>query len=183
MYKYFFLITFFPCLFQAAQKKNLLNDRFKSQDSSTIFLAVIFSNTIKASFPENTLKKYYNRESHSFSLDNARLYIELSRGYNAAKNKQIILAKIDTWLKNDSALEAIQIKEKIQIEEVLYKNYNTKSLFKKFLQHKGETWDSLTSWQSYELYIDFINYAENLSPTKSKKLFESLMKGASKLER
>jgi hypothetical protein len=172
----YFLLLLFPCLLQAQQNSKSLSDRFEGKDSSTVFLAVLRSNSLRSVFPEKVFNKYYNKEEHSFKLSYSALYKEIEKYYNHSNQKQFVLNKMDIWLKNDSLLSVIQKKKDVPIEEVLYKNYNTKSLFKKYLRQKDQTWESLTSWQSYELYIDFLNYAESLSELRSKKVFSSLIK-------
>lgn len=170
----FLIIILFPCLLNAQQGQGSLSDRFKGRDSTTVILSIIRCNKLKAFFPKNIFEKYYDVNEHSFKTSFSLIYKEIEKIYNCSNSKYIILNNIDKWLSNDSLLSILEENDLVPIEQGWYNNKHTRRLFNKYLQHRGQTWESLSTWQSYELYIDFLNYAQSLSPVEINDLFRSL---------
>lgn len=186
MFKYLFFIIFTPllgCTQKDIQIDKLLQERFASKDSALVYLAIVRSDKLNKIIPNNTLVKHYSKTEHSFDIENSALFKEFNRYFVSLKNKENVLGVIDMWLHNDSLQKKIEIETNVPFEQVLYENESTRGLVKKYTEQQGQSWESLTSWQSYELYIDFMNLCESLPDKKRSQLFSSLMRTAKKAVR
>lgn len=167
----------------SAQPSDSFSKKFGLHDSVCLFLAILRSDSLRKYFPQTVFTKYYDNETHTFKIGCQPFYKEVEKYYSASRNKQTILRILGKWRCNDSLLNKIQEDKDIQMEEVFYENERTRRLFKKYLRLKEQSWESLSSWQSYELYIDFMNYAASLSLKNSQNLFYSLRKTANRLQK
>ena len=188
--KSFIVTLLFLPFFSLSQKNskdysNALIKRFNKYDSSLIFIAIERSKKLSGYFPKNIFEKYYENDTHNFKTSGAtkvQFMESVKTFYSKAKNKKLILEVIDNWHSNDSLLNNITQDNNIPTEQILFTNKLTNNLFKKYLNRPGKTWESLSSWQSYELYVDFMNYAEKLSKADRAQLFSSLRRTSKKLK-
>lgn len=182
MRKLLFLLILFPNSLIAQNFDLSLGEILKNKDSLVVCLAVTNSKKLQAVLPNRIFGKYQNKETHEFKVGYATIYEQLNKYYISCHDKKQVLTSIKSWLINDSLLNIIQFDTDIQLEEVFFETKHTKSLVTKYLT-KNQSWESLTSWQSYELYLDFMNFTERMTKAERKNLYLSLKETIKKIKR
>ena len=161
-----------------------LDKKLKTCDSTLVFTAIVRSDLLKLYFPSSIANRYYRKEDHTFLFESngkRRFLNDVKKSYNEAKNKKRIINEINLWCEIDSFLTELTKGNNLPSEQILYFTKETNFLFKKFLVNSKQNWESLSTWQSYELYIDFLNYVSKFPYQKRKELFFNLNKTKNKL--
>lgn len=158
----------------------------KDCDSLSVFTTIIRSNKMDGYFPIKVFDKFYNLQEHHILVDRPQqknAFIQfISKFYNQSGHHDVILQLIKYWCRENHFLNNITANPEAPPEAILFYNTQTKFLLEKYLgkNMSRQDWSSLTTYQLYELNIDYLNYTDNLSQIEKNDLHRTLLLTAKK---
>ncbi len=151
-------------------------------DTESVNVMLVRAQSLKRNFPDNVFKKYYDFKTHSLlwsrESDKDSFLRDVKFYFEKSVDKKRIISTINDWCTDDKYLDSLgDIAVEVPVEAILYYTKETNKLVAKFNVNKGsQDWSSLSSYELYELNIDFHNYVALLPASKKKVLFAKFKK-------
>ena len=156
-----------------------LNKRLDS-DSTLVYITIISSKKLSNFFPQKKFNKFYDKDDQIFNdtltIDGKNLRDWLYYYFKESRREGYILNVIDLWFDNSNIINSIDTGFPIiETEEILYNDKKSRHLFNRFLDGPGQSWESLSTHELYELFIDVMKFLEIMTPKERSDFFEELI--------
>ncbi len=172
------LLIFVGCKGQVVP--NELSNRLRTCDTQFVLLTILKSEKLANYFPQNELSKYYDENNHTLDVINELKLV--TSYYKEIKNTDEVLQVIDNWCTTNQIISEIgEVNADYPAEAILYYTNKTKPLVLKYLSDSRQDWASLSTYQLYELNIDFLNFMDKLTEEQKTKLLLGLRATADSL--
>lgn len=155
-------------------------------DSQTVYLCIIESRKLNKVFPDKDFDRFFNKNNHILYENDPKIKAELDEEiasyFKSADHKDSVVHILNIWYEANRLLlelDSISINEDPP-EAILYEYNPTAQIVKKHLSEPGQDLGSLSTYQVYEVNVDFMKYAENLTDQQRHQLYKDLRELAKK---
>lgn len=181
---FLFLIVAASCSTRTSFPKEI-GDIMTRCDSLTVYLAIIESQKLQNDFPDDVFDRFLDRKEHTFYNDDSTTKADLDDKiaiyFKNAIDKKSIIQTLNKWCDaNRFFIELGGVGDSLPPEAVLYNDKTTERIVKKHLTLPTQDWGSLSTFQLFEVNVDFMKFAETLSDGERQKIFAQLQQAARK---